>query len=117
MSECVFKPGQTYKTRDGREALIYCNDAPGPYSIHGRLSGRIASWTPSGAAVVGSGGAPDLIPPAPPRIRERIWCNVYSNGPALHPAKEIALGLVAPGVLRIAVPCMLIEIVDGEPGE
>lgn len=28
-----------YRTRDGREVVIYCVDAPGGYPVHGRIEG------------------------------------------------------------------------------
>jgi len=116
--ECVFEPGQVYKTRGGYEAKIYCTDAPGIYAVHGRIGGCIASWTPSGVTRVGETSASDLIPPAPPRIRERWWCNVSKSGNvcAFRTPATAAHFALADKPQRTAVPCMLIEIVDGEPG-
>jgi len=116
--ECVFKPGQTYKTRDGREAFV-------GYERNGRLFGDVNGSTPcwwnrDGETSNGMRGA-NLLPPAPPRIREKQWCNVYSHGcvvgfASLEGARDAADdSRTTPQ--RTAVPCLLIEIVDGEPGE
>ena len=119
--ECVFKPGQVYKTQDGREMLIYCNDAPGDFPIHGRIGQAVAARTAGGSVRTDGAGSPgDLMPPAPPRIREKVYMNTYRNGrgQTLWPTAEQAARFACRDgdALRI-VPCMLIEIVDGEPGE
>ena len=122
MSECVFKPGQTYCTRDGRLAFV-------GYERNGWLFGDIDSvayrWRASdgrwASCVHGEPSSADLLPPAPPRIREKQWCNVYSHGcvvgfASLEGARDAADdSRTTPQ--RTAVPCLLIEIVDGEPGE
>jgi len=116
--DCVFKPGQTYKTRDGREAFV-------GYERDGWLFGDIDSvayrWRASGGQWAGcaDGGSSlaDLMPPAPPRIREKVWANMYSYGARTYRSQQETQEMAAPDSLRIAVPCMLVEIVDGEPGE
>lgn len=67
--------------RDGREALIYCTDAPGDHPIHGRVHGfpYAHSWTAEGMCYSDFRFRDDLVPPVPappPRIREKRWCNV-----------------------------------------
>ena len=116
---CPFVAGQTYRTRDGREALIYCTDAPEPWPIHGRIDGR------PGSQCWGSGGAfnanalqslGDLLPPAPPRIREKRWCNVQHDGTVRTYKTEADANYRAPAsglYARVAVPCELREIVEG----
>ena len=39
-----------WQTRDGRDVVIYCTDAPGAFPIHGRLNDiwRVVSWEYSG---------------------------------------------------------------------
>ena len=119
MSECVFKPGQTYCTRDGRLAFV-------GYERNGWLFGDIDSvayrWRASdgrwASCVHGEPSSADLLPPAPPRIREKVWVNTYATtGAIVHHSETSARDSMWYSALRTAVPCMLIEIVDGEPGE
>lgn len=121
MTDIPFKPGQTYRTRDGREALIYCTDAPGAHPIHGRIAGDpfAYSWTSAGRCYSNFPHCDDLVPPTPPRIREKRWCNVTKEGYFIILASEEAARLDARITLirhlRVAVPCELVEIVEGEP--
>ena len=113
---CPFVAGQTYRTRDGREALIYCTDAPEPWPIHGRIDGR------PGSQCWGSGGAfnanalqslGDLLPPAPPRVRERVYVNLCVHGHTYYPDAAAAKSAwCADPKGRVAVPCELVEIVE-----
>ncbi|MHB1310502.1 MAG: hypothetical protein ACYC3L_00700 [Gemmatimonadaceae bacterium] len=112
-----FEPGKTYRTRDGREALIYCTDAPGEYPIHGRVAGDPDpnSWTASGRYASDAHGSSlrDLLPPVPPRIREKRWCNVWPGGRAFeYETADAARKIVDRSCIRIAVPCELVEIVE-----
>lgn len=36
-----------YKTRDGREVVLYCTDAPGRFCVHGRID-NMAQWDING---------------------------------------------------------------------
>lgn len=77
----TFKPGK-YRTRDGRDAIVLCNDAPGDYPLVGYIIGEGArSWTPcgSGGSVARSG---DLMPPEPEQVVR--WVNLYRNGFSVH---------------------------------
>ena len=63
MTNTVFIAGQTYKTRDGREALIYCTDAPGDYPVHGRVGKCMRWWTLAGRhRLAAPDGDADLMP-------------------------------------------------------
>jgi len=114
--ECVFKPGQTYKTRDGREVSVYRSDGSGLFSVRGAIGGVPFRWRNDGAYHMKRGSPCDLMPPAPPRIREKVWVAIYSDGQMYMYKSELnARSMPRGGLLRI-VPCLLIEIVDGEPG-
>ena len=119
MTDSPFKPGQTYKTRGGREALIYCNDAPGDYPVHGRIDTGVVTWTGSGCSSIGFAySSSDLIPPAPPRIREMGWCNLWRDGSiSFYRSQADAEYAAGAYCIRTAVLCMVDEIVDGEPGK
>ena len=107
----MFQPGKTYRTRSGDEALIYCTDAPGDRPIHGRVGTTICSWRADGKNhPYGFDSDYDLFSLAPPRIRERRYCNVYSNTVSAYFSEETARRGADPTALRIAVPCELIEI-------
>lgn len=78
----TFKPGETYKTRDGREARIYAVDGRGDFSIHGAILDKDgwypAEWTKSGRHYGPEMAGPsDLMPP-----KRELWVNVF--GPWLH---------------------------------
>lgn len=66
----MFKPGETYRTRDGREARVYAVDGSDPYCIHGALLEK-SGWRPTGWTTAGRYFAwdeesdCDLLPPAP----------------------------------------------------
>lgn len=61
---CDFEAGKTYPTRDGREAFIYCTDAPGCRPIHGRIGGMAASWDKNGRNFYKSPMNIDILLPA-----------------------------------------------------
>lgn len=71
------------RTRGGLgELTIYCTDAPGPFSIHGRITAngisRVCSWAKSGY-LSGDPKHPhqeDLINEPESTVR---WVNVYEN--------------------------------------
>jgi hypothetical protein len=72
-------------TRDGRKVTLYCIDAPGAHSIHGRIEGGGLhgalpyGWQRNG--LLGSGSVPelDLIQP---KVKHTItgWVNVHTDG-------------------------------------
>lgn len=107
-------------TRDGRKVTIYCTDAPWSFPIHGRVidEGIPYAWQKNGRLLSDKkGNGLDLInPPAPvERIDRKVWVNVYSDGIDYHPTKEIAKHFASnSGPSRTAVPCRLVEIVEGE---
>jgi hypothetical protein len=71
MTETIFKPGQEYRTRDGRRARVYATDGGWDYPVHGAIwfSGddiwEPDSWAVSGHSYLGEGSDKDLMPPAP----------------------------------------------------
>ncbi len=112
---CVFEVGKTYRTRGGRDALIYCTDAPGRWPIHGRVGESVMRWYASGSFFEKPGDCDDLLPPTQPRIREKWWVNVYPKGRvSYHLIEASARTRATDDALRIAVPCELVEIVGEE---
>ena len=86
MSECTWKVGETYKLRDGREAVVLGEH-------EGRLFGRVkirSSWTGSDwradtgfwgdSSRDGVTSSCDLMPPAGPRVKREMWVNAYETG-------------------------------------
>lgn len=77
----IFKPGR-YKTRDGREAVVLCDDAPGDWPLIGYIVARgeaaHCSWTASGLATKWPGSPSDLIPPAPEQVVRFV--SLYADG-------------------------------------
>jgi len=71
----TFKPGETYKTRDGREARVYAVDGAGIWCIHGAIKEYgewcSASWFSSGRADSDTSDG-DLMPP-----KRELWVNVH----------------------------------------
>jgi len=62
-----FKPGM-YKTRDGRDARVLCDDAPGDFALIGYITLQggyfCCSWTHSGDSTSDKTKHPyDLMPP------------------------------------------------------
>lgn len=64
------------RTRDGREVVIYCTDAPGDYPIHGRVEGEDSprGWTLTGAWNIFANISSDLINVPEP---VEVWVNIY----------------------------------------
>lgn len=80
MSETIFKPGLSYKTRDGREARVYATDGgSGKNLIHGALliNGAWLSqtWRSDGWMVKSHQCSEDLMPP-----KRELILNVYGDG-------------------------------------
>ncbi|MFA6134687.1 MAG: hypothetical protein WC869_11795 [Phycisphaerae bacterium] len=81
----IFKAGETYRTRDGREARVYATDGADNYSIHGamRLEQGWASmtWTAAGVHCISDHNPSnaDLMPPAPKPLEGERWMNIYPN--------------------------------------
>jgi hypothetical protein len=74
----TFKPGETYKTRDGREARVYATDGGGNRKIHGAWMHDDTEWFT--AEWYADGKHPvlaemDLMPP-----KRELWVNVYDGG-------------------------------------
>ena len=71
----TFKPGETYKTRDGREARVYAVDGAGIWCIHGAIKEYgewcSASWLSSGRDDSDADHG-DLMPP-----KRDLWVNVF----------------------------------------
>jgi hypothetical protein len=72
MSEFKFSPG-TYSTRDGRKAVVLCDDAPGDFPLIGWFASLFddgcmsAMWERNGNAGNCGRGA-DLMPPEPEQV-------------------------------------------------
>ena len=76
--------GKQYRTRDGREVRIYAVDGYETVPVHGAIK-QEAGWVQVGWRAdgnwsgYGSGNAADLIE-VKPRIKRKLWVNVYSDG-------------------------------------
>ena len=108
-----FEAGKTYKTRCGEDAFIYCVDAPGLMPIHGRIGATLYGWTEGGRILSVCSHPGDLIAPEPERISRMVWATVYENDHnRVHSSKENSELYATKDALRIAVPCLLTEIVE-----
>lgn len=108
------EPNRTYKTRSGEDALIYAVDAPGQWPIHGRIGSHVCTWTADGRVQDGAECPSDLILPEPPRVSLIVYANVWPKGVDVYRTESGAATDAAAlnfKPLRIAVPCMLTEIV------
>ena len=114
MSECTWKVGETYKLRDGREAIVLG-------AHEGRLFGRSGSIT--GVGWVASDWCSDtgfwtnrqsdydLMPPPASRVTRKVWLNVYPDGAGLFLTRYAADCLSDGG--RVACVCVDLDIADG----
>ena len=76
----TFKPGETYKTRDGREARVYAVDGRGDFSVHGAILDK-DGWSPAEWTKSGRHYGPEMVGPydlMPPK--RELWVNVYDSG-------------------------------------
>lgn len=93
-----------WQTRDGRDVVVYCTDAPGPYPIHGRVEGLIASvsWNETGISFYGVGGiegignlinrpAPIVSVPAD-KLHDAVFSHPTSGGYIVFESSEICAG-------------------------
>ncbi|HMD53823.1 MAG TPA: hypothetical protein VKJ65_04655 [Phycisphaerae bacterium] len=111
-----FEAGKTYKTRGGEEAFIYCVDAPGALPIHGRIGAALYSWTEGGNILSVCSHQDDLIAPEPERISRMVWVNIHKNNDSYYYFSQDEARSCSghPGSKRIAVPCLITEIVSPE---
>lgn len=109
----MIDPNKKYRTRDGREVRIYAVDGGGDWPVHGAYmhgdTWRIISWTAAGSVYSHKTDA-DLIE-VPPRIKRKVWMNVYPGYEHSFSSKHDAECGKHPG--RIA--CVEIDI-DVEEG-
>jgi len=118
MSESKWKVGETYKLRDGREAVVLGEH-------EGRLFGRVkirSSWTGSDwradtgfwgdSSRDGVTSSCDLMPPPAPRVTRRVWVSIYPDGIASSsPSRETADHFSNPS--RLACICIELDISEG----
>ena len=69
----AFKPGETYRTRDGREARVYAVDGGGSHPIHGAIKTDFGweseNWRENGSVYSSEPrGQADLMPP-----KRELW--------------------------------------------
>ena len=115
MTDSIFQPGQTYKTRGEGEAEIF---AERNGFLFGRTDCSAMRWHQNGRWALNSESTFDLLPPPPPRIREMGWCNLWRDGSiSFYRSQADAEYAAGAYCIRTAVLCMVDEIVDGEPGE
>jgi hypothetical protein len=86
MSNYTFKPGE-YLTRDGRKAVVLCDDAPDDFSLVGYVhrpngAGVIPeTWKPDGRSGVGPQDR-DLLPPVQEQQEVVRWVVLWNSGSA-----------------------------------
>ena len=122
MTDGIFKPGQTYKTRGGRRVFLFSDRDIAEGVLFGTIErldgtyGLMGTWGPDGA--YGGGKAAqhdtewDLMPPKPEKhVR---WVNIYPDGfhAGIWPSREHADNGAATTDRRIA--CIRIEYHEGE---
>ncbi len=110
----MIDPKKQYRTRDGREVRIYAVDGEENYPVHGAVKSAdwsISYWTAHGRACNSAiESRLDLIE-VKPRIKRKVWVNVYHNGVNFFRSREYADEVAHEG--RIA--CVEIDI-DVEEG-
>ena len=110
-----FEAGKTYNTRGGEEAFIYCVDAPGACPIHGRIGATLYGWTEGGRILSVCSHPGDLIAHEPERISRKVWVNFYETDlHYIHFSKSEAERSENEKCVRLAIPCLLTEIVTSE---
>ena len=85
MSDFKFKPG-TYLTRDGRKAVVLCDDAPGNTPLKGYIVSERGNesagngWTTNGHMWPGGGSSSsDLLPPVPEQQEVVRWVTLWKD--------------------------------------
>lgn len=79
-----FTPGE-YLTRDGRKAVVLCDDAPGEYPLVGytvipEIGSTAESWLPNGCCYSGDPDDDDLVAPVTEPEQVTKWVNLDSAG-------------------------------------
>lgn len=102
----MFEVGKTYKTRDGRDALVVdvYPEAFDGYTVSARVNGRWHTFTLEGRCYKGEENPIDLI--LPPIV---MYANIYPENVqaftgCLYSDPEKAREYANPAALRIAVP-------------
>ena len=81
--------GKEYKTRDGREVVIFATNGRGEHPVIGQIlykngEWELSTWTADGFVYSNCSLSPgDLIEVKPTRVFE-AWVNVYVNGARPH---------------------------------
>ena len=112
----MIDPKKQYRTRDGREVRIYAVDGGGDWPVHGAYmhgdTWRIISWTAAGS-VYSHKTDTDLIE-VPPRIKRKVWVNVYREGAFGYPNRAWADNHAGNSSERIACVKLTIDCEEGE---
>ena len=86
--------GKQYRMRDGRDVRIYAVDGGGEYPVHGatKLNGQWLSqgWTECGGYDVEVDEHEYDLVEVKPRIKRKVWVNVYPYGQGVYSTKEKA---------------------------
>lgn len=79
-TECTFKPGKKYKTRDGRDVIVYAvyTDNPEYARIHGAYLDPLGMWVATWWYLDGSAGCRSAILDLVPNKRV-VYLNVWTN--------------------------------------
>lgn len=118
MSESKWNVGETYKLRDGSEAVVL-----GEHK--GRLFGRVkigSRWTASDwradtgfwgdSPLDGLTSSYDLMPPPAPRFTRTVWLNIYPDGDA-YTSQSRQDSDCGRGHEAVACVCINIDIPEG----
>jgi len=100
-------------TRDGREVVIYCTDAPGGWPIHGRISVTPRAWLANGQLWPRPGHESDLQ--NIPKVHE-VWVNLYADRTVTIYHSRLSADAAPGGAVASAhrIACKRIEITEGE---
>ncbi len=104
----VFKPGE-YKTRDGRKAVVLCDDAPGQDALVGYLLSKgdrveATTWLSTGRYFGDEQHPNDLMPPEPEQVVR--WVVLWNDS-------GVTLERSAPPILAGRKACTRVVLTPG----
>ena len=110
MTEKKFEIGQSWKTRDGRRAVIGYIEQDDYYPIVAMIGGEVYAFSPKGKHWNGQDSEHDLIEPWTEPKRGEFWVNVYPDEVIAHKSKKEARNNSVTG--RLA--CVHVRWTEGE---
>lgn len=97
MTDCKFKVGETYKTRDGRNARVVAFVPDAKYAderMVAVVNGQIFTYCEDGASSLDGEGVLDLLP-----NKRTVWVNFYDGPYAYYYDSEAAADDAAKTIL------------------